>query len=109
MSVIQEEIKCPGDLIRKLLSERKWTQDDLARVIQRSRQTINDIISGRSGITPETAIALAAAFGNNPMDWWQLEGEYRISLLQSPALEIEKRSSILDVAPIKEMQKRGWL
>jgi HTH-type transcriptional regulator / antitoxin HigA len=109
MSEIQEEIKCPGDLVRKLLADRGWTQDDLARVIQRSRQSINDIISGRSGITPETAIALAAAFGNNPMDWWQLEGEFRISQLQSPASDIEKRSSILDIAPIKEMQKRGWL
>ena len=105
----QGEIQCPGDLVRKLLSEKGWTQEDLARVIDRSRQSISDIISSRSGITPETAIALAAAFGNSPMEWWQLEGEFRISQLQSPATEIEKRTSILEIAPIKEMQKRGWL
>ena len=106
---IQARIQSPGDLLRKLLSEKKWTQEDLAGIINRSRQSVSDIISGRSGITPETAISLAAAFGNKPMDWWLLEGEYRITQLEPSTTEIGKRSTILDIAPIRDMQKRGWL
>ncbi len=109
MTEIQERIQSPGDLLRKLLSEKKWTQEDLAGIINRSRQSVSDIISGRSGITPETAISLAAAFGNKPMDWWLLEGEYRITQLEPSTTEIGKRSTILDIAPIRDMQKRGWL
>ncbi len=109
MTEIQARIQSPGDLLRKLLSEKKWTQEDLAGIINRSRQSVSDIISGRSGITPETAISLAAAFGNKPMDWWLLEGEYRITQLEPSTTEIGKRSTILDIAPIRDMQKRGWL
>lgn len=105
----RETITSPGDLIRKLLAERNWTQEDLAVVTGQSRQTINYIVSGRSGLTPEMAKCLAAAFGNQPSDWWHLEGEYRQSLLQANTSEIEKRAALLQMAPIKEMQKRGWL
>ena len=105
----QEAITSPGDLIRKLLAERNWTQEDLAVVTGQSRQTINYIVSGRSGLTAEMANSLAAAFGNQFSDWWQLEGEYRQSLLQASTSEIEKRAELLQKAPIKEMQKRGWL
>lgn len=105
-----EEIRSPGDLIRRLLNERKWTQDDLADIIGRSRQTVSDIIAGRSTLTPETAKALAAAFGNTFLEWWTLEGTYQEAVLnQSVEPASRAVSSIVKLAPVKEMQRRGWL
>jgi HTH-type transcriptional regulator/antitoxin HigA len=104
-----ETIESPGDLLKKLLAERNWTQEDLAVITGRSRQTINEISTGKSGLTPEMAKVLAAAFGNEPSEWWRLEGEYRLSQLQTSTSEVEKRAALLKLAPIKEMQKRGWL
>lgn len=103
-------IRSPGDLVRQLLSERKWTQDDLADIMGRSRQSVSDIISGRSALTPETARALASAFGNTFLDWWMAEGQYQEALLNQSVEPAPKAiSSIVKLAPVKEMQRRGWL
>ena len=108
---VPQDIRCPGDLVKKLLAERQWTQDELADIMGRSRQTVNDIIGGRTALSPETAKALAGAFGNTFAEWWMLEGYYQESLLgESPALVTAGGvSSIIKRAPIKEMQRRGWL
>ena len=104
------DIRSPGDLIRHLLSERQWTQDDLAEIMGRSRQSVSDLIAGRTTVTPETAKALAEAFGNTFSEWWMLEGFYQQALLEDAAPPAPRAvSSIVKVAPVKEMQKRGWL
>ncbi len=102
-------ITSPGDLIKHLLTERGWTQDDLAAIMSRSRQSVNGLISGKVELTPETAKALSRAFDNNFDTWWMLEGKYRESLLENPIPTDAKRLSILKLAPIKHMQDRGWI
>ncbi|MGL4610340.1 MAG: HigA family addiction module antitoxin [Trueperaceae bacterium] len=99
----------PGDLIKSLLIEKGFTQADLAMITGFSRQSINNIISGRSNITPETAVALATAFGNEAAEWLRLDNEYRLASLKDDNSDIEKRSSIMQLAPIRDMQKRGWI
>lgn len=99
----------PGDHLRELLAERQWTQDELAVITGRSRQQINDIIAGRRGITPEMAVALAAAFNNTPGYWLNLEASYRLAAVDEPRDAIVERARLFDLAPIKDMQKRGWL
>lgn len=98
----------PGELIKELLTARGWTQDDLASIMGRSRQSVNELVAGKTALTPETAQALATAFDNDFETWWMLEGQYRLSLLETPTQD-NKRLSILKLAPIKHMQERGWL
>ena len=57
-------IRTPGDLLKMLLRQRGWTQEELALVIGRSVKSISDVARGRSSVTPEMAACLAAAFGN---------------------------------------------
>ena len=99
----------PGDLIKELLTKHGWTQDDLAAIMNRSRQSVNEMISGKTSLTPENAKALSIAFDNSFDTWWMLEGKFRESMLTNPRLEEGKRLSILKLAPIEHMQKRGWL
>lgn len=102
-------ITSPGDLIKQLLTQRGWTQDDLAVIMARSRQSVNELTSGKTALTPETAKALSIAFDNEYEMWWMLEGKFRESLLDNPIPTDAKRLSILKLAPIKHMQDRGWL
>ena len=103
-------VPSPGDLIKDLLSERSLTQADLAIITGFSRQTINYIISGRTNITPEIAVILATAFGNDADYWLQAENRYRLTKLKrSETSGIEKRAAILQLAPVRDMQKRGWI
>lgn len=104
-----ESIQTPGEEIRRLLCERGWTQADLARVVDRPLPTINAIIQGKKSITPRMAIALGAAFGTGPQKWMQLESAYRLSLAKANPDAIERRARLYDYAPIKDMERRGWI
>jgi HTH-type transcriptional regulator/antitoxin HigA len=101
--------KSPGKILRELMEERGWTQDDLAVIMARSRQSISDIVAGKRGITPEMAIALAAAFGNAAQDWLKWDQLYRLSLAEEDSSGIERMAHLYGIAPIRDMQKRGWI
>ncbi|MBF8277690.1 MAG: plasmid maintenance system antidote protein, family [Candidatus Brocadiaceae bacterium] len=60
----------PGEmLLEEFLSPMGITQRDLANNIHVPYQRVNDIINGRRGITPSTALRLAKFF-NMSADFW---------------------------------------
>ncbi len=99
----------PGEVLRQLLAAKSWTQDELATILGCSRYTIIQIIAGNSGISPQIAVGLAAAFGNDPGDWLRLENRRQLSRVQTEASQVERRARIYGMAPIRDMQKRGWI
>jgi HTH-type transcriptional regulator/antitoxin HigA len=100
----------PGKRLRRLLDEKGWTQDELATVMGRSRNTITDITLGRTGITPEMAVALSAVFNSTqPAEWLKWDAAYRLSILQNDGSVIARRAKLYEFAPIRDMQKRGWI
>jgi HTH-type transcriptional regulator/antitoxin HigA len=99
----------PGDFIRSALEERGWNQADLANILRRPLPTINEIIQGKRAIMPEMAVGLGVAFQTGPKIWMQRETEYRLSLVAQDAPAIQRRARLFQVAPIKEMQRRGWI
>jgi HTH-type transcriptional regulator/antitoxin HigA len=99
----------PGEMIRRLLKLRGWTQEELALITGRSLKAINDVVRGRSGISTEMATCLAAAFGNTPTEWLIAETNYRLSLLEPDTRDIERRARLFSRGPIPEMQRRGWI
>jgi HTH-type transcriptional regulator / antitoxin HigA len=108
------EVFPPGEFIRDELSERGWTQSDLAKIMERPVSAINLIISGKKSVTPETAVELAEAFGTSPEFWLNLETAYRLSRVTAaqaaaPASAIRERAILFESAPVKDMEKRGWL
>lgn len=99
----------PGDVLRAELAKKGWTQAELARIIQRPLPTINEIIQGKKSITPEMAVVLGVAFGNGAKFWGQLDLDYRLALIPHDSADVERRLRLHAVAPIKEMEKRGWI
>ncbi len=102
-------IYTPAQTLKMLLRANGWTQEELVTITGRSRATITGVLSGRVGITPETAVAFAAAFKNDPADWLRIEGIYRLSLLEDNSAAIEKRAQLFTLAPVRDMQRRGWI
>lgn len=98
-----------GEHVRLLLAERGWTQDDLATVLGYSRSQVNELIAGRSGITLEMAIALGKAFSTTADYWILVDAKHRLAQMPESADDVGKRASLFDMAPIKDMQKRGWI
>lgn len=103
-----EAKQTPGDVIKAELDKRGWTQTDLAEILGKHLPAVSEIIQGKRSITPDMAVALAAAFGNPAEYWLNLDASYRVSLLQ-PNTEVERRAKLFSVAPVKDMQKRGWI
>lgn len=100
----------PGKILKQLLDERGWSQDELAVIIGKRRQTISEIVSGKTGVTTDMAVVLAAAFGNTAADWLKWESAYRLSTVEGSAgTVVEKRARLYQIAPVREMQKRGWI
>jgi len=104
-----EQKPTPGEAIHKKMKERGWTQEDLARIIGRYRPEITNLISGKRNVTPELAIALGTAFSNPPEYWMELEAARQLSFAREDPAEIRQRLRMYEIAPIKDMQKRGWI
>lgn len=73
----------PGDILREELDERGWTQKDFAEIIGRPVQVVNEVISGKKSITPETACLIAAALSTSPQLWLNLESSYRLWMAEA--------------------------
>ena len=64
----------PGEiLLEEFLIPADLTQRHLANAIHVPYQRINDIVNGRRGITPSTALRLAKFFGNSPDFWMNIQ------------------------------------
>ena len=64
----------PGEmLLEEFLNPMGLTQRDLAEAIHVPYQRINEIINGRRGMTPATALRLSKFFGVSPDFWLNLQ------------------------------------
>jgi len=64
----------PGEmLLEEFLRPMGLTQRDLAKAIHVPYQRINELVNGRRGITPSTALRLAKYFGMSAGFWMNLQ------------------------------------
>ena len=104
------EVRAPGSFIQAELNKRGWGQAALAEVLGRPLTAVNEIITGKRAITPEMAVALGQAFEQPPELWAHREAAYRISLVKDPADdETSKKARLFEAAPVKDLQRRGWI
>ena len=99
----------PGEFIKTELQRRGWTQTDFALVVGRHIPIVNEILQGKRPITPELAVAIGTALGTGPQIWLERESAYRLSLLEPDDSQVERRARLFELAPVKEMEKRGWI
>lgn len=99
----------PGAVLEEELEARGWSQTDLATILGRPAKLVNELIAGKRAITPETAHGLADALGTSAELWMNLEVRYQLAKAAKPDASVSRRAELFDVAPIKEMQRRGWI
>lgn len=70
----------PGVILQEeFLEPIGQTSLALAKHIGLSQQTIEEIIIGKQGVTPETAWLFAQSFGTTPEFWLNLQASYDLS------------------------------
>lgn len=81
----------PGEMLREeFLIPMNLTQKELADSIQVPYQRINEIVSGRRGVTPSTALRLAKYFGMSADFWLNLQIKFDLYLAQKKEQEVLK-------------------
>jgi len=82
----------PGRSIRTAcLEPLGLSVTDGARALGVTRQTLNNVINGKSGISPQMAIRLTKAFGSTPETWLRMQLAYDLALARKEESKIKVR------------------
>jgi len=65
-------------LLEEFLEPMAMSQTELAKAINVPYQRVNDLINGRRGITPGTALRLAKFFGTTPDFWLNFQRRWEL-------------------------------
>ncbi len=103
------EVFPPGEFLKDELESRNWTQVEFAEIIGKDTRLVNEVISGKRTITPETAIVFSEALGTSPDLWLRLEAQYQLSKVKTGDSAVAKKASLHSNFPVREMIKRGWI
>ena len=86
----------PGDiLLNDFLAPMGVSQRQLSESIHVPYQRVNELINGKRGITPSTALRLSAFFGNSSEFWLNLQQAYELyHVLQRESEELKTISRV---------------
>ena len=83
----EKQIVHPGSsLEQNFMRPAGLTQNGLARALGIPAQRIGDIVMGRRGISPDTAVRLAEYFANDPRYWLGLQMEYDLARIDQECI-----------------------
>jgi addiction module HigA family antidote len=72
----------PGRILKRELEARELSANRLALALRLPSGRITDILNGKRGISPETALRLARYFGNSGRFWMNLQTAYELALAE---------------------------
>ena len=105
------QVVTPGEILREELEARGWTQVELAEILGKPVQSVNEILGGKKAITPETALGLAEALGTSAELWVNLQANYELARVRASSVNgpVKERAALRQAAPYREMIRRGWI
>ena len=82
----------PGLIVRHdCLEPLKLSVTAAAKILGVTRQALNNVVNGKSGISPEMAIRLSKAFGSTPETWLQTQLAYDLAAARKDESKIKVR------------------
>lgn len=100
----------PGETLFETLETIGMSQAELADRTGRPRKTINEIIKGKTAITPETALQLERVLGVPASFWNNLERNYQETLARlNEQKRLQKKISWLEKLPTTSLIKNQWI
>ena len=79
----------PGKSVRVgCLEPNNLTVTDAAKILGVTRQALNNLVNGKSGMSPEMAVRVSKAFGGTPDIWLRMQMAYDLAQVQKKAGDI---------------------
>ena len=72
----------PGRILKRELVAREMSANRLALALFLPSGRISDILNGKRGISPETALRLARYFGNSARFWLNLQMAFELAVAE---------------------------
>lgn len=70
----------PGSVLREELEARQMSGNALALALRINSGRVSEILSGKRGISADTALRLGRYFGNDPQFWLGLQAGYDLAV-----------------------------
>ena len=81
----------PGRIVRQDCIEfLGLTITEAAKALGVTRQALNNLVNGKSGISPEMAVRLSKAFGASPEMWLRLQVNYDLAQLHQDQIDVKR-------------------
>jgi len=91
----------PGEILQEeFLEPLNISAYRLAKEVHIPQSRISEIISGKRGITADTAMRFSLFFGTTPQFWLNIQNQYELDKLKSSG----KIVSMSDIKPMSLMQ-----
>lgn len=72
----------PGRILKRELAARDLSANRLALALRLPSGRITDILNGKRGISPDTALRLGRYFGNTARFWLNLQTAYELAVVE---------------------------
>lgn len=107
---IPDFLVTPGEVLDEYLESLGMTQAELATRTGLAKKTINEIIKGKSPISPETSLKLERTLGRPAHFWNNLERQYQENQARlAERTRLQANLDWLKKIPVSIMTKFGWI
>jgi addiction module HigA family antidote len=72
----------PGRILKREMMARELSANRVALALRVPSGRITQIVSGKRGISAETALRLARYFGNSAQFWMNLQSRYELAIAE---------------------------
>ena len=72
----------PGRVLKRELEARDLSANRLALALRLPSGRVTDILNGKRGISPETALRLGRYFGNSARFWMNFQTNFELSVTE---------------------------
>jgi len=73
----------PGRILRREIEARRLSANALALALRTPSGRVTDILNGKRGVSPETAMRLGRYFGNSARFWLNLQTAYELGVAEA--------------------------
>ena len=81
----------PGSIVRDgWIEPLRLSITAAAAALGVTRQTLNNLVNGKTGISPEMAVRLSKAFGNSPEFWLRLQMFYDLAQIKTDRIRVQR-------------------
>lgn len=80
----------PGRLIKSAMDELDLSVAQAAEALGVSRNQLNRVVTGRSGVSPEMALRLEAVMGSTADAWVRMQAAYDLAQIRDREVEIKR-------------------